>query len=66
MQKKLSPKIEGAIIIAKGAEDLNVKSNIIKAQLKDDNPLKRIWLTVIIGMVAILKMIRRQIQKVKH
>ena len=31
VQKKLSPKIEGAIIIAKGAEDLNVKSNIIKA-----------------------------------
>ena len=30
-KKKISPKIEGAIIIAKGAEDINVKTNIVSA-----------------------------------
>lgn len=30
-QKKVSPKIEGAIVIAKGAENVNVKTNIISA-----------------------------------
>ena len=31
IEKKLSPKIEGAIVIAKGVSNINVKSNIISA-----------------------------------
>lgn len=31
IEKKLSPKIEGAIVIAKGVSNVNVKSNIISA-----------------------------------
>ena len=31
IEKKLSPKIEGAIVIAKGVSNVNIKSNIISA-----------------------------------